>query len=93
MYNTLYTGTWCTSLVSRADLFLKLPTNNVSIDFAATLQVNPPTAYRMLRDFIPLSKDDCIIQNGANSGVGQAVIQLANAWGIKTINIIRSRYD
>ena len=33
-----------------------------------------------------------MIQNGANSGVGQAVIQLAAAWGINTINIIRDRY-
>lgn len=32
-----------------------------------------------------------IIQNGANSGVGRAVIQLAAAWGIQTINIVRDR--
>jgi len=32
---------------------------------------------------------DVIIQNGANSMVGLSVIQLANARGIKTINIIR----
>ncbi|KAJ3056457.1 hypothetical protein HK097_006776 [Rhizophlyctis rosea] len=36
---------------------------------------------------------DTVIQNGANSGVGQAVIQLAKAWGIKSINIIRDRPD
>ena len=35
---------------------------------------------------------DTVIQNGANSAVGQAVIQLAAAWGINTINIIRDRY-
>ncbi len=35
---------------------------------------------------------DCLIQNGANSGVGQSVIQLGAAWGINTINIIRIRY-
>ncbi|KAG5455749.1 MAG: hypothetical protein BJ554DRAFT_4724 [Olpidium bornovanus] len=29
-------------------------------------------------------------QNGANSGVGQAVIQLAKTWGLRTVNIIRS---
>ena len=34
---------------------------------------------------------DCIIQNGANSAVGQCVIQLAAAWGVNTINIIRNR--
>ncbi|XP_048681527.1 enoyl-[acyl-carrier-protein] reductase, mitochondrial isoform X3 [Caretta caretta] len=34
---------------------------------------------------------DSIIQNAANSGVGQAVIQIAAALGIKTINVIRDR--
>ena len=33
-----------------------------------------------------------MIQNGSNSAVGQCVIQLAAAWGLRTINIIRSRY-
>ena len=34
---------------------------------------------------------DTVIQNGANSGVGQALIQTAAAWGLITVNIIRSR--
>ena len=34
---------------------------------------------------------DAVIQNGANSGVGQAVIQLAAAWGLNTVNIVRDR--
>jgi trans-2-enoyl-CoA reductase len=45
----------------------------------------------MLRDFVDLKLGDVIVQNSANSGVGQAVIQLANAWGLKTVNIIRPR--
>ncbi|KAI1291471.1 mitochondrial 2-enoyl thioester reductase [Mortierella claussenii] len=57
----------------------------------ATLTVNPCTAYRMLRDFRTLSEGDFIIQNGANSGVGEAVIQQAKVLGVKTINIIRNR--
>ncbi|KAG0028848.1 mitochondrial 2-enoyl thioester reductase [Podila clonocystis] len=57
----------------------------------ATLTVNPCTAYRMLRDFKTLSEGDYIIQNGANSGVGEAVVQMARALGVKTINIIRNR--
>ncbi|KAF9426723.1 mitochondrial 2-enoyl thioester reductase [Podila epigama] len=57
----------------------------------ATLTVNPCTAYRMLRDFKTLSPGDYIIQNGANSGVGEAVIQMAKPLGVKTINIIRNR--
>lgn len=43
---------------------------------AATIAVNPATAYRMLKDFVPLKSGDTVIQNGANSAVGQAVIQV-----------------
>lgn len=52
---------------------------------------NPCTAYRMLHDFVALNKDDVVIQNGANSACGQNVIQLANIFCFKTVNIIRSR--
>uniref|UniRef100_A0ABM0M033 Trans-2-enoyl-CoA reductase, mitochondrial-like n=1 Tax=Saccoglossus kowalevskii TaxID=10224 RepID=A0ABM0M033_SACKO len=36
---------------------------------------------------------DVVIQNAANSGCGQAAIQIAAARGIKTINIVRQRSD
>ncbi|KAJ8385912.1 hypothetical protein AAFF_G00178740 [Aldrovandia affinis] len=34
---------------------------------------------------------DTVIQNGANSAVGQAVIQISAAMGVRTINVIRDR--
>ncbi|CAE6516070.1 unnamed protein product [Rhizoctonia solani] len=40
-----------------------------------------------------LSSGDYVIQNGANSAVGQAVIQIAAARNLKTINVIRDRPD
>jgi len=52
---------------------------------------NPSTAYRMLHDFVSLNTDDVIIQNGANSACGQNVIQLANIYGYKSVNIVRNR--
>jgi trans-2-enoyl-CoA reductase len=45
-----------------------------------------------LLDFISLSPGDVVVQNGANSGVGEAVIQLSKLWGFKTFNIVRDRY-
>lgn len=53
--------------------------------------MNPPTARGMLSDFRDLSEGDFVIQNGANSAVGQAVIQIAAARGLSTINIVRNR--
>jgi NADPH:quinone reductase-like Zn-dependent oxidoreductase len=56
---------------------------------AAMLSVNPATAWRMLHDFATLQPGDWIVQNAANSGVGRAVIQLARALGIRTLNLVR----
>ena len=60
---------------------------------ASMLNVNPCTAYRMLKDFICLRAGDTVIQNGGNSAVGQMVIQLCKLWGVKTVNIVRNRPD
>jgi mitochondrial enoyl-[acyl-carrier protein] reductase / trans-2-enoyl-CoA reductase len=60
---------------------------------AATISVNPFTADRMLLDFVKLKEGDWVVQNGANSGVGQNVIQLARIRGFKTVNVIRDRYS
>jgi trans-2-enoyl-CoA reductase len=50
----------------------------IDIDRAATLLINPPTAYCMLKEFIDLDVGDVVIQNCANSAVGRDVIQLAH---------------
>ena len=53
--------------------------------------VNPITALLPLRLFAPLSEGDWIAQTGANSGVGQYVISLAERAGIHTLNVVRSQ--
>jgi len=82
-------GTWRMVAVCPSNEVMKIP-NDISVVSAATLLVNPPTAYRMLTDFVKLSPGDCVIQNGANSGVGQAVIQIASKMSVHTINVIRA---
>lgn len=63
--------------------------NEIPVEYAATLTVNPATALCLLKNFAQLKPGDVIIQNGANSVVGLSVIQIAREMGIKTINIIR----
>ncbi|TLD18405.1 hypothetical protein PspLS_10094 [Pyricularia sp. CBS 133598] len=72
---------------------------------AAMVSVNPSSAYRMLRDYVDLvdlsvqafrsgSGADggaWFIQNGANSGVGRAAIQLGRLWGLRSVNVVRER--
>lgn len=71
----------------------------------ATVSVNPCSAYRMLKDYVDLVELSVksfasgegatggawFVQNGANSGVGRAVIQLGKLWGLRSINVIRER--
>lgn len=83
-------GTWRTAAVLAEDDVISLP-KDIPLLSAATLGVNPCTAFRMLSDFEDLKPGDTVIQNAANSGVGQAVIQIAAARGINTINIVRDR--
>ncbi len=56
---------------------------------ASMLRVNPPTAWRILHDFVPLQRGDWIVQNAATSGVGRAVIEIARHHGLRTLNLVR----
>jgi trans-2-enoyl-CoA reductase len=86
-------GTWRTHAVAKDENLLKIPERfrDLNIISAATVSVNPCTAYRMLKDFTPLERGDWFIQNGANSGVGRAAIQFGRIWGLKSINVVRDR--
>ncbi|GLB41970.1 putative zinc-binding dehydrogenase [Lyophyllum shimeji] len=87
-------GTWCSSRNVGAHDVLKVPrAPGLSEVHAATMTVNPPTAYNMLQEFVPLKEGDWVMQNGANSAVGQAVIQIAASRGLKTLNFVRPRDD
>lgn len=83
-------GTWRTHLLASKNNLLKVP-DNLGIVEAATLMVNPCTAFRMLRDFVNLKPGDTVIQNGANSACGQNVIQICRTWGLRSVNVIRDR--
>ncbi|CAB3234064.1 unnamed protein product [Arctia plantaginis] len=84
-------GTWRNLAVFNKDV-LKLVPDQLGLAEAATLTVNPCTAYRMLSDFKPVrEKCQVVIQNGANSACGQCVIQLCKTWNIPNVNIVRDR--
>ena len=89
-------GTWRTHAQFDESELIKIedPTGLTPIQ-VGTVSVNPITAYRMIKDFCEWDwmrgGEEWLIQNGANSGVGRAAIQLAKQWGIKTLNVIRER--
>ena len=98
-------GTWRTHAVVDADKLLKIDKHGLTPIQAATVSVNPCSAYRILRTYGPdaglkaglgmrpleVGSGEWFIQNGANSGVGRAAIQFGKLWGLRSINVIRDR--
>ncbi|KAI1141123.1 NAD(P)-binding protein [Hypoxylon sp. FL0543] len=87
-------GTWRTHALTPADTVIRVEKDGLNPLQAGTVSVNPCSAYRMLRDYVtdpPLREGDWFLQNGANSGVGRAAIQLGKLWGYRSINVVRAR--
>lgn len=80
-------GSWQSCGVVPAGGLFRVPTD-IPVEMAAMVMVNPPTAWRLLRDS-GLASGDWVIQNAANSAVGLHVIEMARHLGLKTINVVR----
>lgn len=85
-------GTWREYIVSNEDEF-DVVSDEIPVEYASTIAVNPCTAYRLLNDFSKLNPGDVIVQNGANSLCGQSILQIAKSMGLVTVNIMRARPD
>jgi trans-2-enoyl-CoA reductase len=81
-------GTWREVAVVAANELVAVPSEIEPLQ-AAMLKVNPITAWRMLHDFVSLRPGDWLIQNAANSGAGECVIQIARELGYRTVNVVR----
>jgi len=80
-------GVWQTAAVVPAAGLWKIPTD-IPVEMAAMAWINPPTAWRILRDG-HFEDGAWVIQNAANSAVGLFVIQMARNLGLHTINVVR----
>ncbi|EFJ45031.1 hypothetical protein VOLCADRAFT_106183 [Volvox carteri f. nagariensis] len=85
-------GTWRSGGIFPRAHWHRVP-QDIGLESASTLVINPPTALAMLENFVDMKPGDTVAQNGATSAVGEAVIQIARAKGLRTINIIRQRPD
>ncbi len=81
-------GNWAEKIVCPVEQVVRIP-DTLDVLQAAQMKANPPSAHFMLEDFADLEADDWVIQNAANSAVGQHVIRLAKQMDVKTINIVR----
>ena len=81
-------GTWRERIKAPARAVFALP-EGVDPQQLAMLRVNPPTAYLMLHEFVPVKSANWVIQNAANSGVGHCLIRVAREAGMKSVNVVR----
>jgi mitochondrial enoyl-[acyl-carrier protein] reductase / trans-2-enoyl-CoA reductase len=81
-------GTWREAVAVKADDLVVVPPGIEPLH-AATLKINPLTAWRLLRGYVDLKPGDWLIQNAANSAAGRAVIEIARELGYKTVNVVR----
>jgi NADPH:quinone reductase-like Zn-dependent oxidoreductase len=83
----LFTPSWVERVKTNSPWLRPLP--NGDINQLAMLGINPATAYLLLTEFVELKPGDWVLQNAANSSVGRAVIAIAKARGLKTVNFVR----
>lgn len=81
-------GAWQESACIAAEQLLVVPPE-VPVEQAAISFINPPTAYCLLKKIVTLEPGDWLVQNAGNSAVGLSVIQMAKAFGLKTISQVR----
>lgn len=81
-------GVWQERQLLPAEGLVALPPGGDMLQYSMAF-ANPATAFLMLRDIVTIGMGDWVIQNAANSSVGQYLIQLAKRAGIRTVNVVR----
>ena len=81
-------GTWQEYITVAANRVLPVP-DDVPDAQAATVLVNPPTAWIMLINVLNIQPGDWILQTAAGSAVGTWVIKIARRLGARTISLVR----
>jgi NADPH:quinone reductase-like Zn-dependent oxidoreductase len=83
-------NTWREQIVCPADKLVPVP-EDLDDSAAATSYINPLTAWALTRSAHNLKEGDWLLQTAAASSVGKFVLQLAQQYRFKTINVIRRR--
>src|SRR4051812_2126963 len=82
--------TWREQIVCPIDRLVPVP-DGLDDPAAATCCINPLTAWALTRASHNLEEGDWLLQTAAASSVGKFVLQLAQQYRFKTINVIRRR--
>ena len=83
-------NTWREQIVCPVEKLVPVP-DGLDDPAAATSYINPLTAWALTRSSHNLKEGDWLVQTAAASSVGKFVLQLAQQYRFKTINVIRRR--
>lgn len=81
-------GAWREAGIAKVADLIPVP-DDIPIEQAAMLRINPATALCMLREFGGLEPGAWVFQNAANSGVGRCVVRMCRHFGWKSLNVVR----
>jgi len=81
-------GVWSDELVVQRRSLVSVP-SSANVLQQAMLTANPATAWVLLQHQVHIPPGHWVIQNAANSAVGQCIRQLASHLGINLINVVR----
>ena len=81
-------GVWSDELVVQRRSLIPVPSQGHVIQ-QAMLAANPATAWVLLQHHVTIQPGQWVIQNAANSAVGQCTRQLASHLGVQLINVVR----
>lgn len=82
-------GTWADDMILNARSLMAVP-EGTDLAQAALFKANPATALVMLTRMKALAPGDAVIFNAANSSVGQNLIRICRALGLKSFAQVRS---
>lgn len=82
-------GVWRTAITVPAEQAERVPAD-VPAAQAAMAFINPPTAWRILHDFVTLKPGDWVLQNAGSSALGQCLVQIAHALGLRSVSTVRN---
>lgn len=82
-------GAWRSAITVPAAELERVP-EDVPAEQAAMAFINPMTVWRILHDFVELKPGDWVLQNAGSSALGQCLVQIARALGLKTVSMVRN---
>ena len=88
VYLPLACGAWRSELVAGAAELIRAPSTGDAAQLSL-VPINMPSAWFLLQGVVSLKRGDWVIQNAANSNVGQFISVLGPRFGMRVISIVR----